>query len=296
MARIAVTGSSGLIGTALVAALSDRGDEVVRLVRRPRGLADEVQWDPSSRPLDPSVLDGVDGLVNLASAGLGDRRWSRRRTSGRSSRPGSTRLTQRPPRSPQAKHPVRLVCASASGYYGDRGDEPLTEESGQDPRSSPTSSPPGRPRPRQRWHPARRSPSAAPASSWPRGRTDVAAADTRPVRARRAAGRWRQFWSGSPCPTRSARSCTCSTTRRSRVRSTSPRSSPSQQRDIARALGRRCTGRPSCRPPPSRCAWCSASSPARSSAGQRIVGDVLRDSGYSFVHPDLDSAIRWLVA
>ena len=76
MARIAVTGSSGLIGTALVAALKDRGDEVVRLVRRPPGSADEVQWDPSSRHLDPSVLDGVDGLVNLASAGPGDRRWT----------------------------------------------------------------------------------------------------------------------------------------------------------------------------------------------------------------------------
>ena len=59
MSRIVVTGSSGLIGTPLVAALTSRGDEVVRLVRRTPRAADEVQWDPTSRTLDPSTLDGV---------------------------------------------------------------------------------------------------------------------------------------------------------------------------------------------------------------------------------------------
>ena len=69
MSRIAVTGSSGLIGTPLVAALRARGDEVVRLVRRAPRAADEVQWDPTSRTLDPRTLDGVDGVVHLAGVG-----------------------------------------------------------------------------------------------------------------------------------------------------------------------------------------------------------------------------------
>jgi uncharacterized protein (TIGR01777 family) len=129
MSRIVVTGSSGLIGTALVGALRERGDDVLRLVRRQPRAADEVQWDPSSRHLDPSVLDGVDGLVNLASAGPGDRRWTaaykREIIASRvnSTHTASTAVAH-------ADHPVRLICASATGFYGDRGDEQLTEQSG----------------------------------------------------------------------------------------------------------------------------------------------------------------------
>lgn len=129
MPHIAVTGSSGLIGTALVAALRQRGDEVVRLVRRPPGAADEVQWDPPSRHLDPSALDGVDALVNLASAGPGDRRWTASyKREILASRVNSTHAVATAVA--EAGHPVRLVCASATGYYGERGDEPLTEQSG----------------------------------------------------------------------------------------------------------------------------------------------------------------------
>jgi len=70
MKRIAVTGSSGLIGTAVVAALTQRGDEVVRFVRRPARGRDEVQWDPMSRTLDPRALDGVDGVeIEVVSGG-----------------------------------------------------------------------------------------------------------------------------------------------------------------------------------------------------------------------------------
>jgi uncharacterized protein (TIGR01777 family) len=129
MARVAVTGSSGLIGTALVRGLHERGDEVVRLVRRPPRAADEVRWDPTRRHLDPSVLDGVDALVNLASAGPGDRRWTAAyKREILASRVNSTHTAATAVA--QADHPVRLVCASATGYYGDRGDEPLTEKSG----------------------------------------------------------------------------------------------------------------------------------------------------------------------
>ena len=74
--RVAITGSSGLIGGALSAFLSARGDEVVHLVRRPARTAAEISWDPTSRVLDPRALDGVDAVVNLAGAGVGDKRWT----------------------------------------------------------------------------------------------------------------------------------------------------------------------------------------------------------------------------
>jgi len=126
--RIAVTGSSGLIGGALCRALRARGDEVVRLVRRPTEHSEEVQWDPSSRHLDPGVLDGVDAVVNLAGASLGEKRWSPEfkavlissRTDGTTALAEAIAATGRQ---------IHLVNGSAVGYYGDRGDEVLTEES-----------------------------------------------------------------------------------------------------------------------------------------------------------------------
>src|SRR5829696_7318327 len=128
MSRIAVTGSSGLIGTALVAALRERGDEVVRLVRRAPRSADEVQWDPSARALDPHVLDGVDGVVGLAGAGVGDHRWTPSyKHEILSSRVDSTHAVATAVAA--ADHAVRLVSGSAVGYYGDRGDEEITESS-----------------------------------------------------------------------------------------------------------------------------------------------------------------------
>ena len=74
--RIAVAGSSGLIGGALCRSLRARGDDVVRLVRRPPEHESEIQWDPSTRVLDPALLDGVDAVVNVAGASLGAHRWS----------------------------------------------------------------------------------------------------------------------------------------------------------------------------------------------------------------------------
>src|SRR5262245_23017155 len=74
--RVAITGSSGLIGGALSAFLTARGDEVVHLVRRPARTPSEVTWDPASRHLDPAALEGVSAVVNLASAGIGEHRWT----------------------------------------------------------------------------------------------------------------------------------------------------------------------------------------------------------------------------
>ena len=131
--RVAVTGSSGLIGGALRRHLLARGDEVVRLVRHRAGAPDEVAWDPARRQLHPDALVHVDTVVNLAGAGVGDRRWSEdyKRTI-LTSRVDATTTVARAialehERSGRA---VRLVNASAVGYYGDRGDEVLTESSG----------------------------------------------------------------------------------------------------------------------------------------------------------------------
>lgn len=127
--RIAVTGSSGLIGTPLVASLRADGHEVLRLVRRGTAASDEVRWEPSSGTVDAAALRGVEAVVHLAGAGVGDHRWtgSYKRTI-MDSRVDSTHtiatvLAGLDPR------PRVLVSASAVGFYGDRGAEVLTEDS-----------------------------------------------------------------------------------------------------------------------------------------------------------------------
>ncbi|HEV7172235.1 TIGR01777 family oxidoreductase [Pedococcus sp.] len=126
--RVAVTGSSGLIGGALSAYLEKRGDEVVRLVRRTPRDSTEVQWDPSSRELDPTALRSIDAVVHLAGAGVGDHRWTPayQREILTSRVDGTTAIAGA---LAQLGGDVRLVSGSAVGFYGDRGDELLTEDS-----------------------------------------------------------------------------------------------------------------------------------------------------------------------
>jgi uncharacterized protein (TIGR01777 family) len=126
--HIVISGSSGLIGRSVMAALRSRGDEVTALVRRPPSTG-ESQWDPVAGSIDPGAFEGSDGVVHLAGAGIGDKRWSApRRAEIVSSRVQTTTLlahTLAGLRHP----PTVLVSASAVGFYGDRGDEVLTEES-----------------------------------------------------------------------------------------------------------------------------------------------------------------------
>lgn len=126
--RVAVSGSSGLIGTALAEALPRHGHEVVRLVRAdPR--PGEVCWDPAAGRVDPEALEGIDAVVHLAGAGIGDRRLTAaRRDVVRRSRLDSTALLAGTVAALDHR-PSVLVSASAVGYYGDRGDEVLTERS-----------------------------------------------------------------------------------------------------------------------------------------------------------------------
>ncbi len=126
--RVVVSGSTGLIGRSVVAALGARGDAVTPLVRRPP-TEDEARWDPLAGTIDAGALEGADAVVHLAGAGIGDKRWSAaRRREIVSSRVQSTALLAR---TLVGLHrpPTVMVSASAVGFYGDRGDEELTEAS-----------------------------------------------------------------------------------------------------------------------------------------------------------------------
>ncbi|MDI1290537.1 MAG: NAD-dependent epimerase/dehydratase family protein, partial [bacterium] len=127
--KVAVTGSSGLIGSALVPHLRSVGHEVVRLVRRTPTAPDEVTWDPTIGTVDLAGLSGVDGVVHLAGAGVGDHRWTEEykqqildsRVDG--TRTIATAMAELDPR------PRVLVSASAIGFYGDTGDAVIDETS-----------------------------------------------------------------------------------------------------------------------------------------------------------------------
>ncbi|MGW4807241.1 TIGR01777 family oxidoreductase [Kitasatospora sp. NPDC004272] len=131
--RIAVTGSTGLIGSALVDSLLTDGHEVLRLVRRrsrtgpqPDGTVG-VGWNPLLMQIDAAALEGVDAVVHLAGAGVGDRRWTdayRReirdsRVLGTETLAAALARLKRPPQV--------LVSASAVGYYGQTGDQVVDE-------------------------------------------------------------------------------------------------------------------------------------------------------------------------
>ena len=124
-ATIAIAGSSGVIGSALVSALRSADNRVIRIVRRAATGRDEVQWQPESGDFDPGLLDGVDAVVNLCGVGVGDRRWSGSfKQSLRDSRIDPTEVIAAAVA--EAGVPV-LVNASAVGYYGDTGDRVIDE-------------------------------------------------------------------------------------------------------------------------------------------------------------------------
>jgi uncharacterized protein (TIGR01777 family) len=129
--KVAVTGSSGLIGSELVRSLHADGHEVLRLVRRTPRTADEHRWEPAHHRTPPGLLDDVDAVVNLAGVGVGDRRWTEKRKQQiLSSRVDSTATVSQALADADARAPGRqrvLLSASAVGWYGDTGDRVVDE-------------------------------------------------------------------------------------------------------------------------------------------------------------------------
>ena len=128
LVRIVISGSSGLIGTALVARLRADGHTVVRLVRRPTAAGgSEAEWNPAAGTLDPAVIDGADAVINLSGAGIGDKRWSDSyKAELLSSRLLTTGLLARTIAAVDHK-PSVFLSGSAIGWYGPCGDEQLDE-------------------------------------------------------------------------------------------------------------------------------------------------------------------------
>ena len=125
---ICLTGSHGLIGTALIPRLRADGHRVLRLVRGDPEGTDDVRWDPDAGTIDAAGLEGIDAVVHLAGAGIGDKKWTpQRKQLVLESRTRGTGLLARTLASLDRK-PSVLVSASAIGYYGNRGDDLLTEE------------------------------------------------------------------------------------------------------------------------------------------------------------------------
>jgi uncharacterized protein len=121
--RVAITGSTGLIGTALAADLTGDGHEVIRLVRRPPGAPGEVRWDPRAAGggLDPAALSGAGAVIHLAGAPIASGRWTpARKAELRASRIQSTTALVAAMQA-AAIPPAVLLCGSAIGWYGDTG-------------------------------------------------------------------------------------------------------------------------------------------------------------------------------
>lgn len=127
--RIVLAGVSGFLGTALSQRLSADGHQLVRLVRREVRGADEVRWDPAAGQLDVAALAGTDAVINLAGAGVGDRRWSAAyKQVILDSRVDTTRtIAQTIAALPAGQRPATFLSGSAIGWYGDTGENEVDE-------------------------------------------------------------------------------------------------------------------------------------------------------------------------
>lgn len=128
--KVLISGSSGLIGSALLTTLTVEGHEVIRLVRsKSRPIVPAVRWNPTAHEIERPGLEGMDAVVHLAGESIASGRWTpERKERIRSSRVDGTDFLART--LAQLNNPPRvLISGSATGFYGDRGEEELTEES-----------------------------------------------------------------------------------------------------------------------------------------------------------------------
>jgi uncharacterized protein (TIGR01777 family) len=126
--KVLIAGASGLVGSALIPALEAEGSEVTRLVRTSAG-AGEIEWHPNNDQIDAATLEGFDAIINLAGENIAGGRWTdEQKRKIRDSRVNGTHLLSEA--IAKLKHrPKVFLCASATGIYGDRGDEALDEQS-----------------------------------------------------------------------------------------------------------------------------------------------------------------------
>jgi hypothetical protein len=130
--RVAITGASGMIGTALVGHLKSEGYTVQKLVRRPSRSAEEITWDPMAGTVDLDALAGVDAVIHLAGAGVGDKRWTKKYKSEilNSRLLGTTAIAN----AINTVKPSVFISASAIGWYGETGNRAVieTDRAGED--------------------------------------------------------------------------------------------------------------------------------------------------------------------
>lgn len=127
--KVVLAGASGFLGTALVDDLRGGGHQVSTLVRRAPASATEIEWHPDRAELDPVAVAGADAVISLSGAGIGDKRWTpayRKLLVDSRVQPTSTIATALA-QLPADQRPAAFLSASAIGYYGDRGAEPLPE-------------------------------------------------------------------------------------------------------------------------------------------------------------------------
>jgi uncharacterized protein (TIGR01777 family) len=292
--KIAVTGASGLIGSSLVPYLRRQGHDVVSLVRREPRAPSEARWDPTSGDVDLAALRGTDGVVHLAGAGVGDRRWTDeyKRTILNSRVDGTRTIAEA--MAALDPRPTVLVSGSAIGFYGDRGDELLDEGS---PGGSTFLSDVVR--------------------AWEGAADPARDAGIRVVHPRtglvmaRSGGAFGQLLPllrlGLGGPLGSGRQWWSWITLRDEVRAlvwlleqqplsgrvnlTAP--APARQRDVVAALARS-LHRPAVLPAPAPALRLVLGQFASEVlASQRVVPKALQESGFTFEHPDLESAARW---
>ena len=291
--KVAVTGASGLIGSALVPHLRARGDEVLTLVRRAPHAPGEVRWDPDAGDVDLAGLAGTDAVIHLSGAGVGDQRWTEEyKQLILTSRVNSTR-TIATAMAALDPLPSVLVSGSAMGIYGDRGDEQLTERSA----------------PGEGYFPDVVTAWEAAADPAREAGIRVASTRTSLVMSRTGGafgrlvplvrlglggplGSGRQWWSWLTLHDDvRARAFLLDNDVSGPVNLSSPQ--PLPQRDIAAALGR-AAHRPAVLPVPAfvlRAVIGEFASDILASA--RMLPTVLTDAGFTFEHPDIESAARW---
>ena len=293
--RVAITGASGLIGSALSAFLRERGDEVVHLVRREPRTSFEIGWDPASRTLDPGALSGLTAVVHLAGAGVGDHRWTPSyKKEILSSRVNGTATVATA--LANLGEPIALVSGSAIGAYGNRGDETLTEDSktGQGFLADVVHA----------WE-AATAPAQAAGLRVVHARTGVVLAHDGGAMARvlplarlglaGPLGNGRQYWSWITLHDE-LRALTHLIDQDLSGPVNLVSSQPMRQAEVMKILGAQ-LGRPAVLPAPALALKIALGEFASDVLGsQRILPSVLTASGFVFDHDTVESAMRWLVS